>query len=118
VVVVLSYLRSLGVAQAHPVMLWGHLSVHAASHHHAPLLWLLPTVVVPVMFIPCPSLEVCIRCSGLVAGCCLVSAGCDEAASCCSLRLHLEVVKSVKIKPPEVISLVLPSIRVASGRRH
>jgi hypothetical protein len=31
------------------------------------------------------------------------------------LRPHLEVVKSVKIKPPEVILLVLPSIRVVSG---
>jgi hypothetical protein len=57
VVVVLSYLRSLGVSQTHPVLQWGRLSVHAAYHHHGPLLWLLPTVTAPAMFIPSPSLR-------------------------------------------------------------
>jgi hypothetical protein len=109
VVVVLPCLRSLGVAQIHPVLQRYHFSIHAASHRHAPLLWLLPTVAALVMFIPKSQFEVCISCSGLVAGCYFVSVGCDEAALCCSLRPHLEVVKSVKTKPHEVVSLVLPS---------
>jgi hypothetical protein len=82
-----------------------------------------PLVVAPYGHCSCnvhpkPQSEVCISCSGLVACCCFISAGCDEAALCCSLRPHLEVVKSVKTKPPEFVSLVLPSIRVASGRHH
>jgi hypothetical protein len=57
VVVVLPCLRSLGVAQIHPVLQWYHFSIHAASHRHAPLLWLLPTVAALVMFIPSPNLR-------------------------------------------------------------
>jgi hypothetical protein len=60
--------------------------------------------------------EVCISCNGLVTGCHSFVAGIDHVASCCSSGPRLELVKSVKTKPPQVMTLVWPSFRVASGR--
>jgi hypothetical protein len=79
-------------------------------------------VVAPSSHCPCDvhpksQSEVYISCSGLVTGCCSIVAGNDQVASCSS-RPNMEVVKSIKSKPPEVVSLVLPLVRVASGRHH
>jgi hypothetical protein len=62
--------------------------------------------------------EVCISCSGMVIGCHFFVMGIDQVTSCCSSRPHLALVKSVKTKPPEVVLLVLPPLRVASRRHH
>jgi hypothetical protein len=79
-------------------------------------------VVAPSSRCPCDvhpksQSEVYISCSGLVTGCCSIVVGNDQVASCSS-RPNMEVVKSIKSKPPEVVSLVLPLVRVASGRHH
>jgi hypothetical protein len=77
-----------------------------------------PLVVAPSDRCPCvvhPKPEICISCSGLVIVCCSSVAGRDHVASCSS-RPHTEVVKSVKTKPPEVVSLVLPLLQVVCGR--
>jgi hypothetical protein len=69
-----------------------------------------PLIVAPFGRCPCvvhPKPKVCISCSGLVAICSSLVAGQDQVASC-SLRPHMEVVKSIKTKPPEVVSLVSP----------
>jgi hypothetical protein len=64
-----------------------------------------------------PKPEVYISCSGLVAIYCSTIAGKDWVASCSSSP-HMEVVKYVKTKPPEVILLVLPPLRAVCGRHR
>jgi hypothetical protein len=78
-----------------------------------------PLIVAPSGRCSCaihPRPKVCISCSGLVVVCSSLIVGKDQVASCSS-RPYMEVVKSVKIKPPEVVSLVLPWLRVQGGRR-
>jgi hypothetical protein len=60
----------------------------------------------------------CISCNGLVAGCHSFIIGIDQVTSCCSSGPRLELVKCVKTKPPKVVPMVLPPLRVASGKHH
>jgi hypothetical protein len=83
-----------------------------------PPLFVAPSGHRPCDVHPKSKSEVCISCSRLVAGCHYFVAGIDLVALCCSSGPRLELVKSVKTKPPEVISLVLPPLWVVSWRHR
>jgi hypothetical protein len=79
-----------------------------------------PLIIAPSNRCPCvvhpkSQHEVRISCSGLVAGCYSIIIGNDQV-TLLFLRPHVEVVKSVKTKPPEIVSLVLPPFQLACGR--
>jgi hypothetical protein len=110
---VLLCLRGLGTAESNLRLQRARSPIPVVSHHPR-----APLVVAPSGRCPCvvhPKPEICISCSGLVIVCCSSVAGRDHVASCSS-RPRTEVVKSVKTKPPEVVSLVLPLLQVVCGR--
>jgi hypothetical protein len=81
--------------------------------------WSRHKTLLPLQWLMCPprSASRFVSCSGLVTICCSTVAGKDQVASFSSSP-HLELVKSVKTKPLEVVLLVLPSLRVVSGKHR